>query len=177
MPLQNFQYRISWANDFTRVDSAPDGSDESAFTQARFRGKFPFVQQTDGTWVVQSANSVVSLSMDRTASWVVRGSETADLLTHEQGHFDITALGARDFLNDVLALSGSSTTDLQSQIDSARSSNQSTIDSVNSMYDVDPNCGTSHGTNAANQQQWNLRINNAKTSGARLSSIASCPSP
>jgi hypothetical protein len=115
--------------------------------------------------------------MDRAASWVVRGSEAADLLTHEQGHFDITALGARDFLNDVLALSGSSATDLQSQIDSAQSSNQSTIDSVNSMYDVDPNCGTSHGTNAANQQQWNLRINNAKTSGARLSSIASCPSP
>jgi predicted secreted Zn-dependent protease len=115
--------------------------------------------------------------MDRAGSWVVRGSETADLLTHEQGHFDITALGARDFLNDVLALSGSSAADLQSQIDSAQSSNQSTIDSVNSMYDVDPNCGTSHGTNAANQQQWNLRINNAKTSGARLSSIATCPSP
>jgi hypothetical protein len=177
MPLQNFQYRISWANDFTRVNSAPDGSDESAFTQARFRGTFPFMQQADGTWIVQPANAVVRLSMDKVASWVVRGSETADLLTHEQGHYDITALGARDFLNDVLALSGSSTSDLQSQIDSARSSNQSTIDSVNSMYDEDPNCGTSHGTNAANQQQWNLRINNAKTSGGRLSSIASCPSP
>jgi hypothetical protein len=177
MPLQNFQYRISWANDFTRVDSVPDGSDESAFTQARFRGRFSFVRQADGTWIVRSANSVVSLSMDGVASWVVRGSETADLLTHEQGHFDITALGARDFLNDAVALSGSSANDLQSQIDSARSSNQSTIDSVNSMYDEDPNCGTSHGTNAANQQQWNLRINNARTSGVRLSSIATCPSP
>jgi predicted secreted Zn-dependent protease len=177
MPLQNFQYRISWANDFTRVDSVPDGSDESAFTQARFRGRFSFVRQADGTWIVRSANSVVSLSMDGVASWVERGSETADLLTHEQGHFDITALGARDFRNDAVALSGSSANDLQSQIDSARSSNQSTIDSVNSMYDEDPNCGTSHGTNAANQQQWNLRINNARTSGVRLSSIATCPSP
>lgn len=177
MPLQNFQYRISWANDFTRVNSAPDLSDESAYTEARFTDTHPYIQRADGKWVVVRANFVVSLSMNRTASWVVSGSETAALLTHEQGHFNITALGARDFMNDVLTAVGGTESDLLSQIDSARSSAQSLINSMNDMYDSDPNCGTDHGTDAANQQQWNLRINNAKTSGARLSSIATCPSP
>src|ERR1700730_10496090 len=177
MPLQNFQYTLSWANDFTEVSSSPDGSDEDANTVARFRSRSPYIQRADGKWVVVGANCVVTISMDKVSSWVVSGSKTSALLTHEQGHYNIVALGARDFMNDVLAIVGDDEADISSQIDSARSSAQSFIDSVNQMYDEDPNCGTAHGTDSAKQQQWNLRINNAKTSGARLSSIASCPTP
>jgi hypothetical protein len=72
-------------------------------------------------------------------------------------------------MNDVLTAVGSTESDLLGQIDSAKSSAQSLINSMNDMYDSDPNCRTDHATDAANQQQWNLRINNAKTSGARLS--------
>jgi len=113
--------------------------------------------------------------MDTGNSWVVRGHQSAELLAHEQGHYNITALGARDCHTDILAIVDDSADDVQSQVNSIVSTAQSLIASVNDMYDEDPNCGTDHGSDSSAQAQWNLRIRNAINSPtARLADLNVC---
>ena len=102
-----------------------------------------------------------TVTMSKAKSWVVTDKESSSLLNHEQGHYNITALGARDFMNGVLALEADTAKELTKAITDLANSTQSEINSVNSMYDDDPNCGTDHGTKADKQAQWDLRIKNA----------------
>ena len=104
MALTGFSHRVVW-KEFRSVDE-PDGDGEQAFCQARFGISYGY-NCTGGT--CSTRNVVVNVRMDQTASWAVRGASvrTAALLRHEQGHFDITALGARDAERQIRAITGS----------------------------------------------------------------------
>lgn len=174
MALHGFQHVLRWA-EFTTVRSAPDGSDEDAFTQAVFNSPFSLIQRADGTWVITPTRLNVTIRMDTPNSWVVSGRQSAALLVHEQGHYNITAVGARDCHTDILAIVGNSADDVQSQVNSIVSSAQSLIASVNDIYDEDPNCGTDHGSDSSAQAQWNLKIRNAMNSPTtRLADLNVC---
>jgi hypothetical protein len=174
MALHGFRHVVSWA-EFKTVQSAPDGSDEDAFTRAVFNTPFSSIQRADGKWVVTQTRLNVTIRMDTRNSWVVRGHQSAELLAHEQGHYSITALGARDCHTDILAIVDDSADDVQSHVNSIVSTAQSLIASVNDMYDEDPNCGTDHGSDSSAQAQWNLRIRNAINSPtARLADLNVC---
>ena len=174
MALHGFQHVVRWT-EFKTVKSAPDGSEEDALTQAVFNTPFSSIQRTDGKWVITPTRLSVTIRMDTQNSWVVNGRQSTPLLAHEQGHYNITALGARDCHTDILAIVGDSTDDVQSQVNSIVSSAQSLIASVNDMYDEDPNCGTDHGPDSSSQAQWNLKIRNAINSPtARLADLSIC---
>jgi hypothetical protein len=173
MALHGFRHAVSWA-EFKTVQSAPDGSDEDAFTQAVFNTPFSSIQRADGKWVTPTRLSV-TIRMDTRNSWVVGGRQSTRLLTHEQGHYNITALGARDCHTDILSIVGDSTDDVQNQVNAVVSGAQSLIASVNDMYDEDPHCGTDHGSDSSSQAQWNLKIRNAINSPtARLADLSFC---
>jgi hypothetical protein len=174
----NFNYTISWQQDFTEVSKPPANSVRDAFTSAT--GDPPkgivFTSDANGKRVLKASKFSVTLTMSKANSWVVTDKESNSLLNHEQGHYNLTALSARDFLNDALALTANTNTELQAAYDALKLSCQSELSAMNKMYDDDPNCGTNHGKDANKQTQWDLRIKNAmNNSTARLSSLASCP--
>jgi hypothetical protein len=82
MALHGFRHAVSWAQ-FKTVQSAPDGSDEDAFTRAVFNTPFSSIQRADGKWVVTQTRLNVTIRMDTGNSWVVRGSQSAALLAHD----------------------------------------------------------------------------------------------
>ena len=172
--LTGFLQAVSWT-EFKTVQSAPDGSGDDAFTQAVFNTQFSSILNADGKWVIPAERLNVTIRMDTQNSWVVSGRKSNSLLTHEQGHYNITALGARDCHTDIVAIVGDSSDVVQSHGNSITSTAQSLIGSVNEMYDEDPNCGMAHGSDSSAQAQWNLKIRNAiNLATARLADLSVC---
>ena len=85
------------------------------------------------------------------------------LLQHEQGHYNIAALMARDFFLDVMPLKGKvygKQKDALDEISKLKSSTLSKIDPLQTRYDDD----TKHGSDQAVQNRWTAMINTAFTS-------------
>src|SRR5262249_28426655 len=139
-----------------------------------------FTKNGDGKYIVDPTNFTVTIKMNVTNSWVVKDKKTDSLLNHEQGHYNIAALGGRDMLNDMLALVADTPAELTKALAATQKAMAALVKTIEKAYDEDPNCGTDHGDpkKAAKQAQWDLRIKNAMNSStARLSSLASCPAP
>jgi predicted secreted Zn-dependent protease len=79
---------------------------------------------------------------------------TNTLLSHEQGHYDITALGARELYNALLQLTAPSGHELQTRASQLRQRIQQKINRTNTRYDTQ----TNHSQNAAAQHTWQQRI-------------------
>lgn len=154
MPLNNFDYAISWP-DFTSQPSKPHGEDEDAFTKASYRHSYNYTRNGNAVTVT---DATVDITMVTPQCWVVTGQATNDLLQHEQGHFDITALGAREFYNTLLNVTALSVRELQTKISAAHTRYQRKIDRANIRYDSQ----TDHSQNTQVQQQWNQQIANEK---------------
>jgi predicted secreted Zn-dependent protease len=101
---------------------------------------------------VTSAN--IAIAVDRGSSWVARGRESTALLQHEQGHYNITALGARDFYNQLLGLTAPTCSEISTRARQLQQSIQTQIDQANNRYDA----RTDHGNNSTVQRTWNTRI-------------------
>jgi hypothetical protein len=126
--------------------------------------------------VVIAKTFKVAVQMDTVSSWVVKDKESDNLLNHEQGHYNITALGARDYMNGALAFVFDTAKELVQALTNLEKNVQSLISSINKMYDDDPNCGTDHGSKADKQAQWDLRIKSQMNDPkGTLDSLASCP--
>jgi hypothetical protein len=103
---------------------------------------------------------VVRLKRDEcwVAAWVVAGStsdpERRRLLKHEQGHYDIVALTARDMLAEIGGLMKKLYASAQEPIDDANSVIERYApyyDSIQELYDDK----TNHGDVRAEQERWN----------------------
>jgi hypothetical protein len=103
---------------------------------------------------------VVRLKRDEcwVAAWVVGGStsdpERRRLLKHEQGHYDIVALLARDMLAEITALTKNLYASAQEPIDDANAviaRYDPYYDSVQELYDDK----TNHGDVRREQERWN----------------------
>jgi len=79
--------------------------------------------------------------------------EVTALLVHEQGHFDLSALAMREFLNEAQGLTND-------QADALWKSFQTRLDDLNKLYDS----STQHSQNQANQDLWVQEIKNLKSS-------------
>jgi hypothetical protein len=153
MAFTGFPRAISW-KDFTEVDAAPDGSDEEAYTKAKWNVSYGFPAGT-GDYTVN--NIVVSMTMVKTASWVVKGSQSDDLLKHEQGHFDITSLGGRDIHRELSNITAKSLKELKAAIAKLISDTEAAVAALNDTYD-DKTKGTDHGADAKAQTRWSSKI-------------------
>ncbi len=79
---------------------------------------------------------------------------TDDLLKHEQGHYDIIALNAREMYQNLLTLSASSTHQLQEKVNGLQEKSAKKVKRVDERYDDQ----TDHSRKTSVQQTWNGRI-------------------
>jgi hypothetical protein len=178
--MSGFPRTLSWSN-FGRPPAHPPAD---AQTGARFSTSSWTVQLVNGIYSVAGFRVTVSLNPAQT--WATTSARSsANLLRHEQGHYDITGLIARDLLGKVLNLSfhqnviavciGSGDTprshmqyvqrlfqaDITRFGEEARSMlarlNTDPATGRDGIYDVQ----TNHSQNTAGQQAWNSRISRA----------------
>jgi hypothetical protein len=96
--------------------------------------------------------------------WVLQKSQNFqnNLLSHEQGHYNLNALIARDFFIDILQLKSQifqTAHEGIKAVDQIRNDSLAKIQDVSDLYDND----TNNGLNAAGQAQWNRFIESAFT--------------
>jgi Bacterial protein of unknown function (DUF922) len=177
MPSQliGLMRRLTW-DDFTREeDVPPPGPGESAQAAATktdvpdIAVSFRTVLGSVPPKVRIDDNLTVKIVFDAKASWRavwVKDRPQAErdwLLQHEQGHYNIAALMARDFFLDVMPLKGKvygKQKDALDEISKLKSSTLSKIDPLQTRYDDD----TKHGSDQAVQNRWTGMINTAFTS-------------
>ena len=150
MPLNNFNYSVTWT-DFALQSSRPTGAHEDAHIQVHYDYTYQ-LKRNGNAVIINSAD--VNMNVVLPKSWVVSSQMTNDLLSHEQGHYDITALGARELYNALLQLSAASGNVLQTRAAQLNQRIQQKIDRVNIRYDTQ----TNHSQDTAAQQTWQQRI-------------------
>jgi len=144
--MTGFDHAVAW-REFSRFAERQDRAAEDAFIRAATHIEYEF----EGTRRNYAVTTVAArIWVDQAESWVVQGSETDALLAHEQGHFDITALGLREEANLVDALTGRGAADIQRQRRRIRRRMQRRINEANQRYDA----RTEHSRNAAVQRRW-----------------------
>ena len=158
MALNNFDPLIGWP-EFTTVPSRPSGVDEDAEIHVNSAVAYRTRGRGNAVSIMEAPVNIITVIAD---SWVVSGKKTDDLLKHEQGHYDITALGTREFYNQLLNLTAESTHALGVKITALKERFQQMIDSCNIRYDTQ----TNHGLITSMQQTWNQRIATAKANPA-----------
>lgn len=114
-------------------------------------------------------NMTVRVVFDPTASWravwvkTMPQAEQDRLLQHEQGHYSIAALMARDFFLDLMQLKGKvygKREDALADVGKLKSGILARINPLQKKYDGD----TKHGSDQAAQNRWNWALSAAFTS-------------
>jgi predicted secreted Zn-dependent protease len=155
MPVNNFDTLISWSN-FNQVPVRPSGVNEDAEIHLAFPQKYDYDIGRNGVTIT---NLTVDISLSLPECWVVTSQATnMVLLKHEQGHYDITALGAREFHDRLKGMSAKNENALNAKIKKLRDGIQAKIDRANLNYDTN----TNHSLKTSAQQTWNQKIDAAK---------------
>ena len=165
MAMTGFSHSVTWP-EFRKVATRPSRVPEDAFIKANKSVDYTW-SRSGGSYTVGTVTGTIAVSPAE--SWVVRGHETAGLLAHEQGHFDITALGMREEHDRTSALTGTSEADLDSQYQTILREINAKVRTTNERYDTQ----TAHGRNAAAQARWQTAIRTAK--GRAGGTIADLP--
>lgn len=100
----------------------------------------------------------IKVSLVAVDCWVIDQQQSDSLLKHEQGHFDICAISARDLYKAILAVSAKSTQDLQVEI----SKLQLKFAQKAALTDANYDNFTNHGSKADIQLQWDQIIETTK---------------
>ena len=116
-------------------------------------------------------NVVITISMDSWKSWKRQANLTSkgtayanDLLKHEQGHYNIVALLARDLFIEIMQLKPNTYPNASAAIADLRpiiAKFNGKAEKVSIIYDSVNE--TNHGVNSAQQSKWNLMISKAFT--------------
>ena len=171
MPSSLFGLRrtLTW-NDFRTVQGNPPGPDDPAADAANtsLQPTLNFSWSGDPPNIVIRDGLVVRVNFDAQGSykysWMagIGAGDRARLLTHEQGHYDIAALLAREYFFQVVALRAntySSVADLNSDKEAARTATIGRQQEIFDLYDT----GTSHGTDPSGQAKWSDYVRTAFT--------------
>ena len=158
MALSGFNHSVQW-NEFRTVDRRPGGVPEDAHMTSGASTFQPIPARITGTQNCRVASAKCVIAVIRSGTWVVRGRQSADLLRHEQGHYEITALGTRNLYNQVLRLTAPCRS-LNREVQSLQRQTNTLIAQTNIRYDLQ----TNHGNNATVQRTWDARIRSAMQS-------------
>ncbi len=110
----------------------------------------------------------VTVKLDALDTWVLDGvpksATQAAILKHEQGHFNIAAVAAKELEAALKALRNADAGTLITDADDALASALSDGQTEEDTYDSDPvDGGTDHGNDPIQQAKWNGLIAKAKS--------------
>ncbi len=167
--LVNLHLTLTWG-DFKRVDfpvPEPGQKVDTAQTSANGVPSGIVLDSAGGGKYKLRDSIVVTIVLDKSQCWVAKWIFTAkdqayrdNLLKHEQGHYDITALVGRDLFNALVALRSntySSGADAKPDMDAQVQKFGGMAQPISDRYDAD----TSNGTDATQQAAWNGYISQA----------------
>ena len=155
---------------FRPVASIPDTSEE-----AQINPELPSVpnlhpERTPGGRF-RLPSFTFSVGVNRQNTMIVRtASKTADLLKHEQGHYDLLVLVARAWARELESLEVESVAELGRQLAAARQTHDERAQALDAEYDKQ----TEHSRNRAAQQRWDIAIT-AALADPRSTTIANLP--
>jgi hypothetical protein len=89
-------------------------------------------------------------------------NKTADLLKHEQGHFDLLLLTVRAMARDFESAAASTPAGLGTQVQAIIARHGARATAIDQAYDTQ----TKNGLDAAEQKRWNVLIATALTNNA-----------
>lgn len=154
MSLNNFNYNVSWS-DFNQISARPPNEREDANIHTRMSLRFQ-MGGSGRTTIITSAD--VDVLMVTPDCWVVNSQMNDVILRHEQGHFDLQAIVAREFYAKVMALTAASDSAMRRKIRQLQTSLERITAQVNERYDT----ATNHSVNVSVQQSWEQRIEATK---------------
>jgi hypothetical protein len=98
------------------------------------------------------------IGVNQQSTMVVRtANKTADLLKHEQGHYDLLVLVTRALARELESLEADSVAELGRLVNEARSTHDERAQALDAEYDRQ----TNHSRDRAAQQRWDLAITSA----------------
>lgn len=160
--LTGWPRQIAWS-EFQDVAKRPSGVNEDAQIDSQSRQPERVgVARKQGQF--RLGNFTVTLTVVRENSWVVANQKSETLLAHEQGHFDITGLVARDLVKALGALRVTTTDELQREVTRLFEAYDAWAKSLSKQYDDE----TDHGRNAKKQADWESRIRTCIQQGTSL---------
>ncbi|KPJ89500.1 MAG: hypothetical protein AMJ53_15690 [Gammaproteobacteria bacterium SG8_11] len=155
MSLSGFNHTIHW-NEFQIVDQSPPGTTKEAEVVVSTNITWQTATQQSGDCQVVGVNA--SVLVDQNKSWVLKGKKGIYLRHHEQGHYDITAIGMREMYNKILALIKTRCEDINREARRIQTDVQQQIDSSRQRYHIQ----TKHGSNLNVQKAWEVQIKSVK---------------
>jgi hypothetical protein len=175
--LEGHDLSLGW-NDFQAAVPANRAQGEAAFAEARFDLAYDYDYDTENATEGYRVNHVlVRVTLHRDLMWAVASARTADLLRHEQGHYDIVALLARDLYNELTGWNSAKPpkrfrkdADLKRAVERWRRGTKSLVAHVGGagenvgVYDKQ----TNHGQDAKAQGGWDKSFADARMNGTRL---------
>jgi hypothetical protein len=156
---------LTW-DDFRELDSRPADAEGTENAQIHSDVNQPervSVAREGGQRRVSSLT--VTISIISADTWVVRSAKTPELLSHEQGHYDITGLTGRDMGNEILAARAGSLEDLQRQVTEIIERARQRAQDLNARYDTE----TRGGQDRDAQRRWDERIRSSIAGGTPFS--------
>jgi len=153
---------LHW-NEFTRIQSSREPPHLSECAAGFRLVATPLIPQGNGATINRNFRIEVFVTKDPTpgdtGTWVVIGSQTDDLLKHEQGHYDLAGLAAREYARELLMLRDEGPLDPTLIRDRVKAMNDQIVSELALMNDAydDPILGTDHGVSRI-QDRWNIFI-------------------
>ncbi len=155
MAVTHWPRALSWS-EFSEIASRPAGVKENAqisVTTDMTTNQVRVIREKDK---IRLGDLEIPVVVDGTESWVVQGTKSDDLLSHEQGHFDIAGLVAWELYRGLMALRAATTSELQRQVNRKVGAARNKLEGLSGSatqegkYDTE----TKHGTDAAAQKRW-----------------------
>jgi hypothetical protein len=161
---------LTW-NDFPGLPD-PKQPALDAFTSASFNLPVMTPVKVPGTTGFQfQDNVVITISMSSSKSWKRQANLTSkgakyasDLLEHEQRHYDIVALIARDLFIEIMQLKGNTYPNPPAALADLRpivTKFHGKAEKISPIYDSVQQ--TNHGKNSSQQATWNAMIRKSFT--------------
>ncbi len=155
MSLNAFDTNISWSQ-FKKLSARPTGQNEDAQIHPEISfSNFKLAKKGNAIAITDADIDIKLVPVD---CWVVTDQMSADLLKHEQGHYDILALNAREMHKKFLKITAGSTQKLQEKVNDLQSKASQRVQMVDERYDG----ATNHSRKKDIQQIWDKKIDTAK---------------
>ncbi|OLY94436.1 protein of unknown function [Cnuella takakiae] len=151
MAVEGFTTKLAWSQ-FQNFTTRPAFETEDA--QIHSKMGFSNIKLKSKGKSVGIADIDIKLYLVSEECWVVTKEMSNYLLKHEQGHYDILALSARELYKKLLTLSALNTQQLQESVTQLSEKTQERVKKVDERYDQQ----TNHSRDKAAQQIWDQKI-------------------